>query len=509
MTNKKKPKRVDTRRAVGEENAARRRKFYESGVPISLVLLFAFIMTASLVLAVNVHFSPDEESLLDFDLRRTLILGTFMLVLSGAMGLYVAAHEGRIVKMHLRGAVLLLALLIMIVFVRIGVIRQWPPYFIVVPTMITAIMMTIAYSQRFALGISSFLALVSILALAERDTAFKEAVALMVVTGSGIGIAILLLKEIRTRSKLLEVCGVAGLVVFVLIWMAGLWENLPTARIAINSGVGGLGAVLGGFGMQGLLPLIERVFRVATNMTLLDHGQPTRPLLKRLAIEAPGTFNHSWQIGMLSEAAAEAIGANGLLCRVGSYYHDVGKLNKPHYFVENQAEAFNQHKELSPTMSRMIIIGHVKDGLELVRQYRVPKVLHQFIETHHGKTVVEYFYYEATKRESQAGRTVDEVEFRYPGPKPSTKEAAIVMLADAVEGATRAMQEPTPNRIETVVHNMAMKRLQDGQFDRCDLTMRELHLLVESLVKSLCAMYHGRITYPKHEALEKMRMQTG
>ena len=177
--------------------------------------------------------------------------------------------------------------------------------------------------------------------------------------------------------------------------------------------------------------------------------------------------------------------------------------------MENQAELFNQHKELSPTMSRMIIVGHVKDGLELAREYRLPKILHQFIESHHGTTVVEYFFHEATKRETQNGRPLDETEFRYPGPKPSTKEAAIVMLADAVEGATRAMQEPTPARIENVVHNMAMKRLQDGQFDNCDLTMRELRLLAESLVKSLCAMYHGRITYPKQENLEKSRTQPG
>ena len=150
-------------------------------------------------------------------------------------------------------------------------------------------------------------------------------------------------------------------------------------------------------------------------------------------------------------------------------------------------------------MSRMIILGHVKDGLELAREYKIPKILHQFIETHHGTTLVEFFYHEATKKGAEAGQTVAETEFRYPGPKPESKEAAIVMLADAVEGATRAMQEPTPSRIENVVHSMAMKRLMDGQFDNCDLTMRELHLIERSLIKSLCGMYHSRIAYPKLE----------
>jgi cyclic-di-AMP phosphodiesterase PgpH len=196
-----------------------------------------------------------------------------------------------------------------------------------------------------------------------------------------------------------------------------------------------------------------------------------------------------------------------LLCRVGSYYHDVGKLLKPRYFVENQEEQFNQHKELSPTMSRMIIVGHVKDGLELLREYKIPQVLQQFTATHHGTTLVEYFYHEAAKKGSELGQKVAETEFRYPGPKPATLEAAIVMLADAVEGATRAMQDPTPGRIESLVHNIAMKRLQDGQLDQCDLTMKSLHIIEQSLIKSLCGMYHARVAYPKAEKPGKIHTE--
>jgi len=292
-----------------------------------------------------------------------------------------------------------------------------------------------------------------------------------------------------------------------LIFVMGLWQGLAVGEILIDCLYGALGAVAVGFLMQGILPLTERLFRTATDMTLLSYGEATTPLLKRLAVEAPGTFNHSWQIGMMSEAAAEAVGANGLLCRVGSYYHDVGKINKPRYFVENQEENFNQHKELSPTMSRMIIVGHVKDGMELMREYKIPRVLRQFTETHHGTTLVEYFYHEAVKKGTAIDKEVPESEFRYPGPKPATVEAAIVMLADAVEGATRAMEEPTPSRVEAVVHNMSMKRLQDGQFNQCDMTMRQLNIIEESLTKSLCAMYHARITYPKTEKMTKRKIK--
>ena len=497
--NKKRTKRVDSRKAIVGEQAAKWRRFSQTGAPFSLIMLALFVGAASVIMTFGTSGQAAESTEGWFSVRALITFLALMGVLSAAMGLYVAAYEPRIISNYLRGATLLLVLLVMISLVSVGLRRNWPEYFSVVPVMVTAVTMTIAYSQRFALGLGAYLALASALLAPEQ----QFGLGMLLVTGSGMGIAVLALKEIRTRSRLVEVCLVAAVVVFGMIWVVGLWYGANLHETLIGSLWGAGGAVLVGFLMQGLLPLIERLFRTATNMTLLDFGEQSKPLLKRLALEAPGTFNHSWQIGMLAEAAAEGIGANGLLCRVGSYYHDVGKLGKPRYFVENQADSFSQHKELEPTMSRMIIIGHVKDGLELARQYRLPKVLHQFIETHHGTTLVEYFFHEAAKREAAAGRSAVEAEFRYPGPKPATAEAAIVMLTDAVEGATRAMQEPTPSRIENLVHNMAMKRLQDGQFDECDLTMRQLQLIEASLTKSLCAMYHARIAYPTQDRLIK------
>ena len=518
---KKKTKRVNVRSSINGQQAATLQRFLDSGAAESLIMLAVFVILSSFVLIFEGPETLQGLWIGDGALYRSLLLiMALMLILSVALGLYVWAFQPRIVKNHLRGGVLLATMLCMIIPMRAGVVNQWPPYLIVVPVMLMAIMMTIAYSQRFALGCAGFLLLVGVMALYESRDLSNElseleiavmlsnhGIAVLLATGTAMGFAVLRLKEIRTRSKLIEVCSLAALVVFVMIWLVGLWLRIDSSEILINSFAAAAGTVAVGFLMQGFLPFIERLFRTATSLTLLDWSEATKPLLKRLAVEAPGTFNHSLQIGMLAEAAAESIGASGLLCRVGSYYHDVGKLNKPRYFVENQAERINQHKELSPTMSRMIIIGHVKDGLELAREYKLPRILHQFIATHHGTTLVEYFYHEATKREGEEGRAVTESEFRYPGPKPTSKEAAIVMLTDAVESATRSVQDPTPNRIENVVHNVGMRRLQDGQFDDCDLTMRELQLIEDSLVKSLCAMYHSRIAYPKSQIEEKFQAE--
>ncbi|GAJ00950.1 unnamed protein product, partial [marine sediment metagenome] len=279
----------------------------------------------------------------------------------------------------------------------------------------------------------------------------------------------------RTRMKLLEVSALAAVMVFITALALGFLGSEPkVGNIFRNAGFHAVAALLAGLLIQSLLPLIEKIFHIATSMTLLDYSDANQPLLKKLAMEAPGTFSHSLLIGSVAEAAAEAIGGNGLLCRVGAYYHDIGKINKPGYFVENEMGSTSRHLELSPAMSQLIIVGHVKDGIEMAKEYGIPAVLRQFIETHHGTTLVEYFYDEAKKKHDEKQPPPSESEFRYTGPKPRTKEAAIVMLADTVEGAARSLTEVTPTKVEAVVHNMAMKRLQDGQFDECDLSLREL-----------------------------------
>lgn len=253
--------------------------------------------------------------------------------------------------------------------------------------------------------------------------------------------------------------------------------------------------------MTGLLPFIEKLFEVQTEISLLELGDAAHPLLQELVRRAPGTYNHSINVASIAEAAAEAVSANGLLVRVGAYFHDIGKMLKPGYFIENQAQEPNRHETLLPAMSTLVIIAHVKDGADLAQQHHLPQTIIDFIQQHHGTTLVEYFYREASRQSEQdpdAGE-VDETSFRYPGPKPRTREAGVLMLADAVESASRTLVDPTPARIESLVHDLAMKRLIDGQFDDCGLTLQEVHTIEESLIKSLIAVYHGRVKYPDQE----------
>jgi putative nucleotidyltransferase with HDIG domain len=252
------------------------------------------------------------------------------------------------------------------------------------------------------------------------------------------------------------------------------------------------------FLVLGILPSIEKLFDITTGMTLAELRDPKRPLLRQLQQRAPGTYNHSLQVATIAEAAADAVGADSLLVYVGALYHDVGKINKPEYFVENQSGGYNKHDKLSPAMSLLVIIGHVKNGVELGREYGLPRHIIHFIESHHGTTLVEYFYHAAKTRAEQSddGPEVNEVEYRYPGPKPQTKEAAILMLSDCVESATRAMAEPTPSRIESLVRTLSQKRLEEGQFDQCDLTFRELAMIEDAIINRLLAIYHSRISYP-------------
>jgi putative nucleotidyltransferase with HDIG domain len=261
---------------------------------------------------------------------------------------------------------------------------------------------------------------------------------------------------------------------------------------------------LAGFLLTGCLPLVEWLFGIVTDISLLELADGSHPLLQELVRRAPGTYTHSITVATLAEAAADAIGANPLLTRVGSYFHDVGKMLKPHYFIENQ-DGENRHNALEPALSTLIIIGHVKDGEALARQYGLPQPIVEFIVQHHGTTLVEYFYREAIRLQESSGNgnTILEPSFRYPGPKPQSRENGILMLCDAVESASRALGEPTPGSLRKLVHDLLMKRLLDGQFEESGLTLTELHLIEESLCKSLIALFHARIKYPEQRVHEK------
>ena len=332
---------------------------------------------------------------------------------------------------------------------------------------------------------------------------------------------ILLLDRIRSRTHLLYVGGISAIVTFATIVGVGIvagtsltsGPNLGTELEPVYQGPifhdviaallskatwAGICILGSAAAMTGLLPLVEKAFGVQTDLSLLELGDASHPLLRRLAQRAPGTYNHSINVASIGEAAADSIGANGLLVRVGAYFHDIGKMFKPEYFIENQSSGVNQHDQLQPAMSTLVIIAHVKDGADLARSHNLPEPIIDFILQHHGTTLVEYFYREATRRseEDPHGEEVSDTDFRYPGPKPQTLEAAVMMLADAIESASRTLVDPTPSRIQGLVDKIAQKKMSDGQFDECGLTFRQLDKVRQSLVKSLTAIFHARVKYP-------------
>lgn len=255
----------------------------------------------------------------------------------------------------------------------------------------------------------------------------------------------------------------------------------------------------------GSLPFLEHIFKITTPIRLLELSNPSNPLLRRLQIEAPGTYHHSIMVGNLAEAAAEGIGADALWVRVGSYYHDIGKIKRPYFFVENQFSLENPHEKLNPSLSTLIITYHVKEGVEIAREHGLPKKLIDIIEQHHGNDLVRYFYQRATENIQGEREILIEEDFRYEGPKPQTKEAALVMLADSVEAAVKALSKPSPAKVEGLIQKIIRERLEDGQFDECNITLRDLNHIKNSFIKILGGMFHSRIEYPENVLKEMER----
>ncbi|MCX5637432.1 MAG: HDIG domain-containing protein [Planctomycetota bacterium] len=522
------PQRSWMRKDVFAERLSQVGRFANTDIIISILLWLLFVILCVPILSYEL-VQPGRTDLPGyFDIVLTTVIVVLVCL---AAAFYIHLYQKRIIKNHARASALIGLFILLLAATKIATLLFNHTYGATATAVTAAIILTITYEQRFAIGMSIFYCLLACLAagpIANHQLPIDEYqlrnISLFLTMGAGVMPCCFFLREIRTRMKLIEVSTLAAAMVFIIALALGFLDFGELSRAAGKSQPGYVFSYAGyhagvtfmaGLLIQSLLPLIERIFRIATSMTLLDYSDANQPLLKRLAMEAPGTFSHSLLIGSIAEAAAEAIGRNGLLCRVGAYYHDVGKINKAHYFVENEMGLSSQHKELSPAMSQLIIVGHVKDGMEMAKEYGLPSVLWQFIETHHGTTLVEHFYNQARKLKTQNSKlkTVEEPsesEFRYPGPKPRTKEAAIVMLADTVEGAVRSLPEVTPMRIEAVVHNMAMKRLQDSQFDECDLSLRELSRIEVSISKTLAAHYHGRIAYPKAPDLpEDLQSPTG
>lgn len=330
-------------------------------------------------------------------------------------------------------------------------------------------------------------------------------------------IAVYVTIQVRRRSRLIRAGVYVGIATWILAAAFGqigpiILEN-PAQTDWKMIGYQSLAAILTGIGtailVSGLLPVLENLFRVTTDISWLEMADLNHPVLKRLSLEAPGTYHHSLAVANLAEAAAEAVGANPTMCRVSAYFHDIGKLVKPEYFTENMRPGHNPHDELTPTMSALIIIAHVKEGVDLALKNNLNAQIVDIIQEHHGTSLVSYFYQRALQQQNDArlgGKImnmrpedipdVKEESFRYPGPKPQTKESAIVSLADAVESASRSMERPTPQRIEDLIDSLIESRLAEKQLDECPLTLAELRKVAESFRFTLVNMLHARIAYP-------------
>ncbi|TFE01114.1 HD family phosphohydrolase [Jeotgalibacillus salarius] len=314
---------------------------------------------------------------------------------------------------------------------------------------------------------------------------------------------ILFLSDNRRRTHLLR----AGLFVSVanLIFLFSITLIESGQLSAIDYTIFAVYAVISGVFASiltiGLLPLFESGFGILSTMKLVELSNPNHPLLKKILTEAPGTYHHSVMVANLAEAGCEAIGANGLLARVGCYYHDIGKTKRPHYFIENQMSGHNPHDHLDPQTSRDIIIAHAKEGADLLRKYKLPNEFIDIAEQHHGTTLLKYFYYKAKEK----GLEPDEDSYRYPGPRPQTREAAVISIADSVEAAVRSMKEPTPEKIKKLVESIIQDRLQDGQFNECDITIKQLETIKKVLCETMNGIFHSRIEYPEFKKEERKK----
>ena len=454
-------------------------------------------------LAAGVPFTKDAIELLRLEHRAFVQQRTKSEIVYGSLaslgmyaaiyalcGFYIAHRKPRLLK-DLRHFLTIVSLYVLLVSLsQIPILTEWRAEIVLLLMFGTII--TIAYQQDLALVLTAGIALVVVLTTGRGLNEF-------VIYVASSATAIQMSAHIRSRTKLIYIGSCAGLVSFATTLGVSLVSGYPLGTTLLaNAALYGFFCFLAGVLMTGLLPFVESLFDVQTEISLLELGDAAHPLLQELVRRAPGTYNHSINVASIAEAAADSIGANGLLVRVGAYFHDIGKMLKPGYFAENQGESGSQHKSLVPAMSTLVIIAHVKDGADLARQHHLPHSIVDFIEQHHGTSLVEYFFDQAKgkSKDDPNGEEVDESTFRYPGPKPQNKEAGVLMLADAVESASRTLVDPAPARIESLVEEIAMKRLLEGEFDDSGLTLSELHAIEASLAKSLTAVFHGRVKYP-------------
>lgn len=497
--------------------------------------------TATLILVMLVAIGRPETSV-DLGFRGFLglvaVIGTLVVLFAYYLERFQADKIKPIdspARTWLFGAVLLLLLVVMKGLLLLDMDPHW--LILLAPIPAAGITLAVVYDQRFAFDNLLFaFAMIGVLigthsgkdehmlllanalavegdqpALAPeflatlqssmREVFEKAQVIAILFLGTAVGI--IQTRHLRSRTKLLKVglfCGLAmatAVMGFQMLDVASVHadrsalEQLQWIALAVAHGA------ITGMVVSSMVPLVEQALGMVTEMRLLELEDGNHPLIRMMIERAPGTYMHTQNVARIASAAVEAIGGNALLTRVGTLFHDIGKMVRPEYFTENEPNSKLYHDRLSPQMSSMIILSHIKEGIVLARHYKLPRILEDFITGHHGTSAISYFYRMA-KMNAKPGERIDEGMFRYPGPKPQTREAAIVAIADLVEAAGRAKLDgkQTPATIRKFVHECVMMKLNDGQFDECDLTLKDLRIAEDTMVKTLASMYHHRVKYP-------------
>ncbi len=358
-----------------------------------------------------------------------------------------------------------------------------------IPLACVPMLMTLLTNYKVSLSINTLNCI-----LISGAVGFNPEIIILAILNAVIGATIL--KKMQQRNDILYSSIYISIINFFLTFSAGFMLSNNVKDIILRSSFSFASGIISGVLTIGLLPFFESSFGIITTIKLLELSNPNQPLLKKLLLEAPGTYHHSILVGNLAEVAAEEVGANPILARVASQYHDIGKIKRPYFFKENQLGNDNPHNKITPNLSTLIITSHVKDGVELAKQYKLPKVITDVIEQHHGTTLVKYFYL-TLKNSSENPDEINEEDFKYPGPIPTSKEAAIIMLADSVEAAVRSINEPNQDKIQKMVNNIVKSRLDEGQLDNSDLTLMDINKIKRSFLKVFTGIYHKRIEYPE------------
>ena len=426
------------------------------------------------------------------DMLMYLGLAILLVVMLCIISLYIYCFETAMLREFKS---LMLMCIIMVASLLISlIVREINVY--MMPIELCALMITLLLKPRLAMivntAMSVLLGLMS--ASTQSDLSSYLMINMMVSTFISGTVCIYMVRRRPNRLSILTAGLISGLAAMLSMIAMGLINNTDVAGVMTRAALAPVGGILTAVLCLGLQPLMEAIFKLMTPSKLMELSNPQQPLLRRLLLEAPGTYHHSIIVANLAEAAADAIGANGLLARVGAYYHDVGKLKRPLYFKENQM-GDNPHDRTDPRISTAILTAHPRDGVMMSQKYRMPQEVLDIIAQHHGDTPVIYFYNKALKSAPEA--SVDIADFRYEGPKPQTREAAIVMLADTVEAAARALPNPTPERIDELIRSLVKGKTDDRQLDECTLTFRQVDTICRVFEQVLSGVFHQRIAYPQ------------